>query len=370
MPMLFFTTMTFKTLLKVFLFWTGLISLYVSMLIIDGTRFKTGYQLTPAVIKTVLINIVLWTGLSVYLYQKIGQLIHQKSSLTVMAGFFLINLLWLPLFVFVNHWLVLFFTFYKVPSFTQVMNLIYLIYVYVVVVQYLFLFAICYGLQYQQHAFQIELESADNKLAFSDMKMQTLQSQLSPHFLYNSLSSISGLVRRNEPDKTLDLIADLGDLLRFSVAASKVPLIALQEEIHFTEKYIDLQRIRFGERFGVQLNVHTNQKLMCPPFILQTLVENAFIHSNQPKEKSQEIIALIKTQENELMIQVTNPLANNSEESTYHYSKKGMGLALVNLENRLSILFQDQYQINKQQTSSEFQTTIMIPKRTFEAETT
>jgi LytS/YehU family sensor histidine kinase len=213
-------------------------------------------------------------------------------------------------------------------------------------------------LNFQDHVFQAEIKISTNRLAFSDMKMRTLQSQLSPHFLYNSLSSISGLVRRSEKHKTLDMIADLGELLRFSINASKLPFIELNEEVHFTKKYIELQKIRFGEKFDVELNYSTeDQYLMCPPFILQTLVENAFVHSNHPDQKSQKIKVVIQKINQQLKFQVINSLFPVKNKNNYI----GMGVALNNLEKRLSILFDNNFELSKKELSEHYQTMVLIP---------
>ncbi len=350
--------MLFKIKVKVFLIWLCLNAFYLFVLTVDGNKFATGFFMTPATIKTVLINVFLWTFLSIFLYRKVGELIDQKRSFNIMLAFFLVNLLWLPLFIYLNHFFLLLFALSKIPSMDQITGELFYIFIYINVIQYLFLFSLCYGLNYQQHAFQIEMKTAANKLAYSDMTMRTLQSQLSPHFLYNALSSISGLVRRSEKHKTLDLIADLGELLRFSINASQVSLIGLNEEIHFTEKYIDLQKIRFGEKYNVELNkIVEDELLMCPPFILQTLVENAFVHSNHPGQQAQQIQVIIKIVNQQLMFQVTNNQAASPNTNNF----QGMGMAIKNLDRRLAILFSENYQIDQQEISGQYQTTVLIP---------
>ncbi|MEL7313318.1 MAG: sensor histidine kinase, partial [Pseudomonadota bacterium] len=125
----------------------------------------------------------------------------------------------------------------------------------------------------------LEQQRAVAALALSEQQMQLMQSQLSPHFLFNCLSAISYLAR-NEDRKTLtDAVAKLGNLLRFTIENASRPTITIADELRFCEDYVGLQTLRFGNRFRFLLDVDPCvANAYCPPFTIQPLIENVFRH--------------------------------------------------------------------------------------------
>ena len=119
--------------------------------------------------------------------------------------------------------------------------------------------------------------AAESELA--SRKLDALRSQLRPHFLFNTLNAISVLARQ-DPDKTQRMLLRLSSLLRRSLdeQAHQVPL---RQELAFLEDYLDIQRVRFGDKLEVRLNVDSDPSVMearVPVFLLQPLVENSLQH--------------------------------------------------------------------------------------------
>ncbi len=109
-------------------------------------------------------------------------------------------------------------------------------------------------------------------------ELSALKAQLNPHFLYNVFNTISASVPA-EQEKTRHLIAELSDLFRYQLKASQVDRVPLREELDFVEKYLALEKERFGERLTVTINVSAELKdEMVPPMLLQPIVENSIKH--------------------------------------------------------------------------------------------
>jgi sensor histidine kinase YesM len=109
--------------------------------------------------------------------------------------------------------------------------------------------------------------------------MDVLRRQLEPHFLFNTLNGISGLVRERQNNAAVDMIAGLSCLLRRALEDSGTQLVPLAEEVSFQESYIGLQSMRLGDRLQVTLDIPVElYAALVPQLLLQPLVENAIVH--------------------------------------------------------------------------------------------
>jgi sensor histidine kinase YesM len=133
------------------------------------------------------------------------------------------------------------------------------------------------------HAVDYYQRYREGELRASQAQLQALKMQLHPHFLFNALHSISALVHTN-PDAADKMIARLGDFLRLTLETSAAQEVPLQQEIEFLNCYLEIERIRFGERLTTRLDVDP-QVLNCrvPNLILQPIVENAIRHGVAPR---------------------------------------------------------------------------------------
>jgi hypothetical protein len=124
-----------------------------------------------------------------------------------------------------------------------------------------------------------EAEAARLAAELSKAQLDALRRQLEPHFLFNTLNGISGLVREKRNDAAVEMIAGLSCLLRRVLEDSGKPLVPLAEEVSFLESYIDLQSMRFGDRLKVTVDIPVElYAALVPQLLLQPLVENAIVH--------------------------------------------------------------------------------------------
>jgi len=137
---------------------------------------------------------------------------------------------------------------------------------------------ICVALDYQSNLKDREIRTADLERLLSEARLATLRSQLDPHFLFNTLNSISAYVER-APRQARLMIEQLGDLLRLSIEHADQHEIPLERELAFVDRYIQLQLVRFADRLDVRVRVDPEvMTAAVPTCVLQPLVENAIRH--------------------------------------------------------------------------------------------
>jgi signal transduction histidine kinase len=122
------------------------------------------------------------------------------------------------------------------------------------------------------------------KNARKEAQLETLRYQLNPHFMFNSLNTISAYIHTN-PYLADDVLHELSDILRYSLDTADTKLVSLQQEVTIIKKYIAIEKARFGERFNVIFHLPTDiQHINIPPLILQPIVENAVKHNAENVE--------------------------------------------------------------------------------------
>jgi two-component system LytT family sensor kinase len=143
-------------------------------------------------------------------------------------------------------------------------------------------FAVIYAQRWREStiaAAQLEARAARLELGIADARLQALRMELNPHFLFNTLNAISGLVRRRENDAAVGMLARLGDLLRATLDRSLPQEITLDEEMALLQRYLDIEQARFGARLVVNVDVDPAvTDALVPTLICQPLVENAVRH--------------------------------------------------------------------------------------------
>ncbi|MEO1369859.1 MAG: histidine kinase [Acidobacteriota bacterium] len=131
----------------------------------------------------------------------------------------------------------------------------------------------------EQEASALTLENASLETRLAEARLEMLRAQLEPHFLYNALNSISALVHQGRSELAIEAVELLSELLRYATRATDQERVALSEEVDFAEAYWGFQRLRYGDRLAVGLEVDPDVvECQLPPLILQPLLENAIRH--------------------------------------------------------------------------------------------
>jgi two-component system, LytTR family, sensor kinase len=166
-------------------------------------------------------------------------------------------------------------------------------------------------------------------------QLERLKSQLQPHFLFNTLNSISVLVREN-PAAAQQMIVRLSDLLRLAIDTRDAQLVTLREELEFTRRYLAIQQLRFGDRLQVRVAVEPEAlDREVPHLLLQPLVENSIQHGLRGASGGTvETTASVK--QNRLVIRIANEASELTQRSE---DNDGHGTGLANARARLAFLY-------------------------------
>lgn len=187
---------------------------------------------------------------------------------------------------------------------------------------------------------QIKLEEQERLLLHA--RMEALQNQINPHFLFNTLNSISSLVRF-DPDMARDVIFKLATILRRLLNSSEA-FAPLREEFEFIDNYLDIEVVRFGRdklRVVKELDP-ASLDVVVPSMLLQPLVENSIKHGLGPKVEGGSIFLRSRVTDSRLIIEVEDDGVGMGgaqlEESS---SWSGMGIGMANISERLQVLYGD-----------------------------
>lgn len=186
-----------------------------------------------------------------------------------------------------------------------------------------------------------ELRATQLEAQLSQAQLQALKMQLHPHFLFNTLNTISSLMHKNVHDADR-VLARLGDLLRYSLRNVGIQEVTLKEELEFLQRYLEIEQIRFGERLKIQIMIDQSlSEAKVPNFILQPLVENAIRYAVGPRTSGGKIeISAVRVNGNlKLSVKDDGPGLPND-----HQAISSEGVGLRNTRERLQQLYGDQHE--------------------------
>jgi two-component system LytT family sensor kinase len=187
---------------------------------------------------------------------------------------------------------------------------------------------------------QIKLEEQERLLLHA--RMEALQNQINPHFLFNTLNSISSLVRF-DPDKARDVISKLATILR-RLLNSTDSFVPLREEVEFIDNYLDIEVVRFGPdklRVVKELDA-ASLDVMVPSMLLQPLVENSIKHGLSSMVEGGSIYLRSRLGDSGLVIEVEDDgVGMPATPSLGSTSTQGTGIGMANISERLQVLYGD-----------------------------
>ncbi len=187
-----------------------------------------------------------------------------------------------------------------------------------------------------------------------ESQLNTLKGQINPHFMFNSLNNIRGLMLE-DVDRARYMLTSLSETLRYSLTKSDSNAIALEDELEMVENYIEISKIQFEDRLQFHTNIDKSTlNIQIPPMIIQMLVENAIKHgiSNLKEGGKISLSASLKT--NHLLIEVANTgVLSQSEDSTQ--------LGLKNIKKRLELLYGETASFHLKEIEKQVVATIKIP---------
>jgi two-component system, LytTR family, sensor kinase len=207
---------------------------------------------------------------------------------------------------------------------------------------YSFILAVSYVLDSRERISAQKTEAARLNEQLSKEQLNALRRQIEPHFLFNTLNTIAGLVREKRNDAAVEMIAGLSDFLRRVLENSDHQHVPLAEELEFAHKYLDIQKMRFAAR--LQVSVDVPQELWAaqvPSLILQPMVENAVKHGIAKRMQGGAIRIAAFQSNGTLTLRVYNDGPYLPEE----WEKIQAGVGIPNVRTRLQALYGNAFQL-------------------------
>jgi two-component system LytT family sensor kinase len=190
-----------------------------------------------------------------------------------------------------------------------------------------------------------QAETARLNEQLSQAQLDALRRQIEPHFLFNTLNAIAGLVREKRNDAAVDMIARLSDFLRRVVEESGRQQVPLDEELDFAQKYLDIQKVRFAERLQVTVDVPMELfPAQVPSLILQPMIENAVKHGIAKRVQGGAIRIAASRSNGRLTLTVYN----DGPGLPAGWEKSHTGVGISNARTRLQNLYGDEFELNMQ----------------------
>ena len=220
--------------------------------------------------------------------------------------------------------------------------------------------AITHAFFYYRQAQQQTLETAHLQTRLAQAQLQALQSQLHPHFLFNTLHAISALMHRdvNAADR---MLVQLSDLLRMTLNSVSRPEVHLHEEMDFLAKYLQIEQVRLGERLTVEFDVDVDVlDAVVPALVLQPLVENAIKHGIAPHSRHGKVSVGARPEGEHLIMTVTDSGPGPNERALAALST---GIGVSNTRARLAHQFGAHYRFEFHRQHDGFTVLVAIPLR-------
>jgi sensor histidine kinase YesM len=196
---------------------------------------------------------------------------------------------------------------------------------------------------------QLELQSE-----IKEAQLNTLKGQINPHFMFNSLNNIRGLILEDQ-HKARDMLTRLSEMLRYSLNKENADTIDLSEELEMVENYIALSKIQLEKRLTIKQTIDkTLMSCQIPPMLIQMLVENAIKHGIANQAQGGTVSLNICKKDNKLIIQVINT-------GKLVQASQSTQLGIINIQKRLKLLYNSQANFTLQEQNQHVIATIKMP---------
>src|SRR5687767_9486453 len=215
-----------------------------------------------------------------------------------------------------------------------------------------------YALEYYRESQARALKAANLETSLMEARLKTLEAELHPHFLFNTLHAISTLVH-TDPEAADRMISRLSDLLRLTFDRSGAAGVPLKEELEFLQKYLEIEQIRFQDRLTVNFDIDPDTlDTDVPRMILQPLVENAIKHGIAPRSGQGLIQISARKQGDKVLIEVRDNGVGLSKNARARFSN---GVGLSNTRARLECLYGSEQRLDFAEGQGGLAVQMLIP---------
>ncbi|MGZ8356831.1 MAG: sensor histidine kinase [Telluria sp.] len=228
--------------------------------------------------------------------------------------------------------------------------------------------AILYGLSVVAHYLAIEVERAqvaerrelESKLMAQEAELRMLRTQIDPHFLFNSLNSISALTSIN-PAGAREMTLKVADFFRHTLGLEAHTSATVEDEVNLVRDFLAIEKVRFGSRLRVECDIDDEARpCLLPPMILQPLVENAVKHGIGNLTGGGVVSVVARRDASLLRISVENDVDEDMP------TAPGTGIGLANVQQRLATAYGHEGRINQVRRDNKFRVELTLPAQTAE----
>jgi two-component system LytT family sensor kinase len=191
------------------------------------------------------------------------------------------------------------------------------------------------------NALRIEIKLEEQKRLLLEARLDALQRQINPHFLFNTLNSIASLVRM-KPELARDMTVKLANILR-ALLRDHDTYVPLCEELSFTDDYLDIEVVRFGAKLRVEKEIDPRTlELLVPSILLQPLIENSIKHGLEPRIGGGTVTLRSRLEGDRLHIEVADDGVGMGNKPASALRREGAGIGMKNVRERLDVLYGNQ----------------------------
>jgi signal transduction histidine kinase len=201
--------------------------------------------------------------------------------------------------------------------------------------------------QRQEETLQLQLRTAELQSDLARAELTALRGQLHPHFLFNSFNAVATLVRQQRNEVAVEVIAQLSALLRVAIERTGRQQLSLEEEIDFVRRYLEIERIRFGDKLRLEFDLDaTALSAAVPNLVLQPLVENAIKHGISLRTSPGTVRLMARRVEGRLKLEIADEGADGATDETVATQSRQRGIGLSNTRQRLERIYGNNYRLD------------------------
>jgi two-component sensor histidine kinase len=221
---------------------------------------------------------------------------------------------------------------------------------------------VCYSIDYYRKYREREFQATQLEAQLAQAQLDSLRMQLHPHFLFNTLNGIVGLVRDHKNQAAINMLVGLSDLLRHALEHSERQEVELREELSFLTLYLNIQQMRFSDRLQIEMDIEpATQTALVPNLILQPLAENALRHGIARSTAAGVVGIRSRTENGSLRITVFD---NGAGLPSNWQLKSGCGIGLANTAARLEQLYNEHHTLDvRNRNGGGVEVVLQIPLR-------
>ena len=205
-----------------------------------------------------------------------------------------------------------------------------------------------------------QVQDARMQAEQKEMELNVLQSQLSPHFLFNTLNNIYS-ISIVQHQLLPGLLLKLSELLRYAIYGTRRPFLPLKEELAYINNYLEFEKIRIGDRLSLQLEIApiTDAAVQVPPMVLMVFIENAFKHARNTFHQKIHISISLTMEAGAILFAVQNSCGSAAHEANRLQEASGLGLR--NTIKRLDLLYPDNYKYEQVSEDGFYRIHLRLP---------